>query len=87
MQFSKRFIIIQILFVLTAASLFFIYTKKYSSPPLPEFGQVVDFKLTDQNGKDRSLADFKDKVWVADFIFTTCGGICPTMSRNMMGLH
>lgn len=54
---------------------------------LPVLGRVPDFTLIDQSGKKVSLADLKGKVWVADFIFTYCGGPCPIMTRRMRDLH
>lgn len=38
----------------------------------------ADFALTDQNGKPRRLADFKDKVVVVFFGYTQCPDACPT---------
>lgn len=38
----------------------------------------ADFKLTDFNGKPRSLLDFKDKVMVLYFGYTHCPEVCPT---------
>ncbi len=55
--------------------------------PLPVLSQVPDFVLTERSGRSISLADFKGGVWVADFIFTTCAGPCPLMSRHMAGLE
>jgi protein SCO1/2 len=37
-----------------------------------------DFKLTDHNGKIRSLSDFKGKVVVLFFGYTNCPDICPS---------
>jgi len=37
-----------------------------------------DFKLTDHNGRIRSLNDFKGKVVVVFFGYTNCPDICPT---------
>jgi protein SCO1/2 len=54
---------------------------------LPELGHVPDFTLTDQNGKAFSSDALKGKVWVADFIFTTCNGPCPRMSAQMRHLQ
>lgn len=54
---------------------------------LPIVGDVPDFKLTDQTGRTVTLADLKGKVWVADFIFTTCGGPCPVMTQRMHELQ
>ncbi len=54
---------------------------------LPVLGEVGDFNLQSSDSRAVTLADLKGKVWVADFIFTTCGGICPTMSKNLAALH
>lgn len=53
-------------------------------PPLPSYGVVPDFTLTEQNGASfNSIAALHNKVWVADFIFTNCPGPCPRMSSQM----
>lgn len=54
---------------------------------LPVLGRLPDFVLTERSGKTVTLADLKGKVWVADFIFTYCGGPCPIMTRRMRELH
>lgn len=51
---------------------------------LPEIGQVPDFLLTAQDGTPfQSASHLKGKIWVADFIFTTCNGPCPRMTALM----
>lgn len=55
--------------------------------PLPVFGQVADFTLTNQDGRPISLADLHGKVWVADIIFTRCPGPCLKMTRQMSQLQ
>jgi protein SCO1/2 len=50
---------------------------------LTKFYPVPDFSLIDQTGSSVTLADLKGKVWVADFIFTNCGGTCPMMTDKM----
>ena len=37
-----------------------------------------DFKLTDQHGQQRTLADFKGKLVAVFFGFTQCPDVCPT---------
>src|SRR6476646_3268596 len=54
---------------------------------LPRYYSLPDFSLTDQAGKTVSLGDLKGKVWVADFIFTNCGGTCPMMTDRMHKLQ
>jgi protein SCO1 len=39
-------------------------------------GSLTDTKLVDQNGKTLSLAAFKGKPLVVDFIYTSCPGPC-----------
>lgn len=51
------------------------YVKKYHT--------IEDFSLINQNGEIITEADYKDKIYVADFFFTTCLTICPIMTKNM----
>ena len=44
---------------------------------------VANFSLINQEGKIITQDDFKDKIYVADFFFTKCEGICPLMSSQM----
>lgn len=48
---------------------------------------VRPFKLTNQFGKQVGLEDFGEKIIVADFFFTSCPSICPTLTRNMKRLQ
>src|SRR5712691_10775146 len=52
-------------------------------PPLPVYGQIPGFALTDETGRPFDRKSLDGKVWVADFIFTTCSGPCPRMSSLM----
>ena len=49
--------------------------------------RLPDFSLTDQHGAPFALSDLHDKVWVADFIFTSCATICPPMTIQMASLQ
>ncbi len=51
--------------------------------PLPVLGQVPDFELTAQNGRPFERKALDGKIWVADFIFTSCAASCPLMSTKM----
>lgn len=46
--------------------------------------RIRDFQLINQFGKKVSQKEFKGKIYVADFFFTTCPGICPAMTRQML---
>jgi protein SCO1/2 len=48
-----------------------------------KYHRIGDFSLTNQNGKTITQDDYKDKIYVADFFFTTCKTICPIMTKNM----
>jgi len=45
--------------------------------------KVADFHLINQNGKTVTQEDYQDKIYVADFFFTSCQGPCPIMTGNM----
>lgn len=44
---------------------------------------IADFSLTNQNGQTVTQDTYDDKIYVADFFFTTCPTICPIMTKNM----
>lgn len=58
-----------------------------AATPLPVYGRVADFSLTNQNGQAVSLADLRGRVWVADIIFTRCAGPCPAMTRLLRDIQ
>lgn len=49
--------------------------------------QISDFNYTNQDGKELGLTDLKGKVWVADFIFTSCVDVCLPMTANMVKIQ
>ncbi len=48
-----------------------------------KYHKIADFKLVNQNGDTITEAFYKDKIYVADFFFTTCQTICPIMTDHM----
>jgi protein SCO1/2 len=52
-----------------------------------KYHTIADFRLFDQNGDTITQDTYKNKIYVADFFFTTCQTICPKMSSNMMVLQ
>lgn len=54
---------------------------------LVEIGSAPSFSLTDQNGKTITDADYKGKVYVLEFFFSTCPTICPKMNANMLEIE
>ncbi|PQV49403.1 protein SCO1/2 [Jejuia pallidilutea] len=51
------------------------YKKKYH--------KIADFSLVNQNGDTVTQNTYKNKIYVADFFFTTCQTICPIMTSHM----
>ncbi|MFN5478945.1 MAG: SCO family protein [Chitinophagaceae bacterium] len=49
--------------------------------------KVRPFKLTNQLGKEVGIEDFGNKIIIADFFFSSCPTICPTLTRNMKRLQ
>ena len=62
------------------------FTPIWLDPNSKEVNQlhtIPPFKLVNQNGDTVTHNTFKDKIYVTDFFFTTCPGICPKMTSNM----
>lgn len=55
--------------------------------PLPVLFNAPDFRLTEASERPLRLADLRGQVWVANFMFTTCGSICPLMTQAMEQLQ
>jgi protein SCO1/2 len=53
------------------------------SDALKSFHQIPNFNFTNQDGEKITQKTFEDKIYVTDFFFTTCPGICPKMTANM----
>lgn len=72
---------------LVGSAWFMQLRNKQAPEPPPVLGQVSAPTFTDQNGTSFSLTQLDGRIWVADSIFTRCGGQCPVMSYNMMELQ
>jgi protein SCO1 len=51
------------------------------------YGTVPSFQLVNQNGQPFGSAQLTGKIWIADFIYTTCPGPCPMISGRMSELQ
>lgn len=49
--------------------------------------EVESFEYMNQEEEMVSLDDLKGKVWMADFVFTSCETVCPPMTYNMTKLN
>ena len=62
------------------------FTPNWLTPNSDEeknFHKIPDFKLFNQLGDTISQKTFEGKIYITDFFFTTCPGICPKMTGNM----
>tara|TARA_S200000501_G_scaffold375802_1_gene428785 strand:+ start:1144 stop:1809 length:666 start_codon:yes stop_codon:yes gene_type:complete len=54
---------------------------------IKRFHKIDDFKLINQNNEVITNETYDGKIYIADFFFTTCPGICPIMKDNMIELQ
>jgi protein SCO1/2 len=54
---------------------------------LGEYGDVPDFRLTSATGRPVGLSDLRGRIWIADFIFTRCTGMCPILTGRMASIR
>jgi protein SCO1 len=57
-------------------------TRRLQAAP-PVLGSLPAFTLTDQSGQPFGTRELAGKVWVADFVFTSCQSACPLLSERM----
>ncbi len=48
-----------------------------------KYHKIADFRLINQNGEEVTQKNYNNKIYVADFFFTTCQTICPIMTGHM----
>ncbi len=80
--------------VLVGVSAAYVVSEATSEPtgsavaPTPDIRIALpEFSFTERSGQPLSRKDLLGKVWIADFIFTSCAGPCPQMSRHMQSLQ
>jgi protein SCO1/2 len=72
--------------ILIAAGLFFlrqVEVARLASNQLPDIGTVPAFQLVNQDNQSFGTEQLRDKIWIADFIYTRCPGPCPMISSRM----
>jgi protein SCO1/2 len=76
--------------LVTAGVLFWlrqVQVNQLSNRPLPAYGDVPKFELTNQDARPFGSEQLAGKIWIADFIFTRCPGPCPIISTRMSELQ
>ena len=76
------------LFWVLACSFLFAYpiTKSINRmlpADLPVYGSVPDFRFTDENGNSFGTMELKGKVYIANFMFTSCKTFCPKLLKEV----
>jgi protein SCO1 len=79
--------IILLIGLLCVACLLSVAELQNRRPPLPVYGKIADFTLTNEDGAATTLADLTNHVWLADIIFTRCAGPCPQMTAQMKSIQ
>ena len=59
----------------------------YGEVKLPILASVQPFAFVDQDGVTITNRDVQGKVYVAEYFFTTCKGICPKMNNNLKTVY
>ncbi|MCB1232520.1 MAG: SCO family protein [Verrucomicrobiae bacterium] len=58
-----------------------------SKATIDRYREVSDFTFTNQEGEAVSREELIGKVWVANFVFTSCGAECLILSQKMAALQ
>ena len=72
--------------VAAAGSAWFAVRAQQAHEELPVLATIPDFSLTEASGRTVTRQDLVGRPWVADLVFTHCGGICPIMTASMSRL-
>ncbi len=51
------------------------------------YHRISDYQLTDQDSQQIRISDMGDKLYLADFFFTSCPSICPKVTKQMLRLY
>jgi protein SCO1/2 len=82
---KKKLLLIGVSFIVLLAAFYLVLfaNTDYYKAKLPVMTYVKDFSFTDQDGKPLTQRNVEGKVYVTEYFFTTCKGICPKMNANM----
>ena len=61
--------------------------RQTARPPLPSLGDLPAFSLVAEDGKPFGKDDLLGRVWIADFVFTSCSDACPRLQGKMKSLQ
>jgi protein SCO1 len=87
---SRKLIFYIVFFVVLVVGFYITLTKVipgYGKVKLPVLSNVQPFSFTNQDGKLVTERDVEGKVYVTEYFFTTCPGICPKLNTNMLKIY
>jgi protein SCO1/2 len=87
---SKKIWFYLVFFLVLFLGFYFMLTKiipGYGKVSLPKLNRVQAFSFLDQNGRRITNKEVEGKVYLAEFFFTTCPGICPKMNTNLRPVY
>ena len=73
--------------VLLIGGLVALYVANESLNDLPKIGRVSQVHLTGSDGSSLTEEDFKNKISIVNFFFTSCTGPCPRMNARVAKLY
>ncbi|KOY52025.1 SCO family protein [Polaribacter dokdonensis] len=86
---KKKYSYVGIAFIILLFGIYAIpkIVNRFEDSDLMKFGKVPDFEFINQEGETITNANYKDKVYVVEFFFSTCPSICPIMNQKMLVLQ
>jgi len=85
----KKYSYISIAFVILVFGIWAVpkIVAKFNQNELMKFEEVPPFEFENQYGLLIGNSDYKNKVYVVEFFFTSCPTICPRMNENMVKIQ
>ena len=87
---SKKTVFYIVFFSVLVVGFYFAMGKiipGFTKSKLPPVSTLQPFTFINQDGKEITEKDVAGKVFVAEYFFTTCKGICPKMNNNMRRVY
>jgi protein SCO1/2 len=87
---NKKAWFYSLFFLVLIVGFYFMLTKLipgYGKVGLPQLNKVRSFSFLDQNGEIVTNKNVEGKVYISEFFFTTCPGICPKMNTNLRPVY
>ncbi len=89
-SFSKKLLLYASFFIVLTLIFYFILTRinpVIGQKNIPPVSYIRPFSFTNQDGQPVTEKDVAGKVYVAEYFFTTCKGICPRMNNNLKNVY